>query len=53
MITKDALLRLKAHGTVHSPELLQAALSGYHVDDSDFMINTADNIRFNEGNHDH
>lgn len=49
---KNALLRLKGHGSVHSPELFQAALSGYHIDDSDFVINTADNIRFHEGNHD-
>ncbi len=39
-------------GTVHHPELFEAAMKGYLIDTSDFCINTADNIRYREGNYD-
>ena len=42
----------KDHGTVHHPELFEAVIKGYNVDTSDFVINTADNIRYHEGNYD-
>jgi hypothetical protein len=38
-------------GIVHHPELFEAVLKGYTVDTSDFVINTADNIRSREGNY--
>lgn len=37
---------------MHHPELLEAALKGYNIDTTDFTINTADNVRFREPNHD-
>jgi hypothetical protein len=49
---QDVILRFKSHGTVHEPELFEAAIKGYNIDTTDFVINTADNIRFREGNHD-
>ena len=38
-------------GVVHHPELFEAALKGYNIDTSDFLINTANNMRSREGNH--
>ena len=43
---KDALLRLRRHGTVHHPQLFEAAINGYNIDTTDFVINTGDNIRY-------
>ena len=43
---------LKEHGTVHHPELFEAAMKGYNIDTTDFVINTADNVRYREPNHD-
>lgn len=36
---------------VHEPELFEAVIKAYHIDTSDFVINTAHNIRSGEGNH--
>jgi len=36
-------------GTVHHPELFEAVLKGYNIDTSDFVINTAHNVRVREG----
>jgi len=49
--TNNQLLHLKNYGTVHQPELLEAALKGYNIDTEDFVINTADNVRYREPNH--
>lgn len=38
-------------GIVHHPELFEAVLKGYNIDTSDFVINTADNLRAREGNY--
>jgi hypothetical protein len=38
-------------GVVHHPELFEAAIKGYNIDTSNFVINTAHNIRMNEGTH--
>lgn len=32
-------------GTVHEPEIFEAVTRGYHLDTSDFVINTSDNER--------
>lgn len=40
-------------GTVHQPEVFEQVLKGYNIDTSDFVINTEDNIRFAEPNHNH
>ncbi len=40
-------------GTVHHPELFEAAVKGFNVDTSDFVINTGHNLRAREGNHNH
>lgn len=37
-------------GTVHHPELFEAITKGYNVDTSDYVINTAHNVRSREGN---
>ena len=36
-------------GVVHEPEIFEAVMKGYHVDTTDFTINTAHNIRALEG----
>ena len=36
-------------GTVHEPEIFEAVMKGMHVDTSDFVINTAHNLRALEG----
>lgn len=38
-------------GTVHEPELFEAAMKGFNIDTSDFVINTANNFRSREGNY--
>ena len=38
-------------GTVNQPEIFDMVVKGYNIDTSDFVINTEDNIRFNEPNH--
>ncbi len=38
-------------GIVHEPELFEAVVKGYNVDTSNYVINTAHNIRAGEGNH--
>ena len=38
-------------GTVHQPEVFDMVVKGYNIDTSDFVINTEDNVRFNEPNH--
>ena len=38
-------------GTVHQPELFEAAMKGYNIDTSDFTINTANNERALEPSH--
>lgn len=38
-------------GVVHHPELFEAAVKGFNIDTTDFVINTAHNIRYKEGNH--
>jgi len=40
-------------GVVHQPELFEAVVKGYHVDTSDYVINTAHNRRSREGHHNH
>ena len=37
-------------GTVHQPEVFEWAMKGYNIDTSDFVINTENNVRFNEPN---
>jgi hypothetical protein len=41
------------NGTVHHPELFEAALKGFNIDTSDFVINTSEVSRAREGNHGH
>lgn len=40
-------------GTIHHPELFEAAIKGFNIDTSDFVINTAEISRAREGNHGH
>jgi hypothetical protein len=49
---QDEQLHFKQSGTVHHPELFEAAVKGYNIDTTDFTINTADNIRYREPNYD-
>ena len=46
------ILKIK-EGTIHHPELFEATVKGYHVDTTDFVINTGHNRRSREGNHNH
>jgi len=38
-------------GTIHHPELFEAIVKGYNIDTSNFVINTAHNLRVREGDH--
>ena len=46
----DQIISFMKEGTVHQPEVFEWAMKGYNIDTSDFVINTEDNIRFNEPN---
>lgn len=35
-------------GTVHAPEIFENIIRGYNIDDTDYEINTEDNVRFLE-----
>jgi hypothetical protein len=49
--TQDQLFYFMKEGTVHHPELFEAVTKGFHVDTSDFCINTAHNLRAYEAIH--
>lgn len=49
--SQDIVINFMKEGIVHHPELFEAVLKGYNVDTSDFVINTADNIRSREGHY--
>jgi predicted nucleic-acid-binding protein len=53
VIIQDEIVYFMKEGTVHQPEVFEQVLKGYNIDTSDFVINTEDNIRFNEPNHNH
>jgi hypothetical protein len=38
-------------GTVHEPELFEAAIKGFHIDTTDFSINTANDAVYWEGHY--
>ncbi|KAM3137132.1 hypothetical protein pb186bvf_010702 [Paramecium bursaria] len=46
---QDEVFYFMPQGVVHHPELFEAVTKGYTVDTSDFVINTAHNIRTYEG----
>lgn len=46
---QDIVLHFLEKGTVHHPELFEAVCKGYNVDTTDFVINTAHNLRSREG----
>jgi len=50
---QNTLIYFMKEGTVHHPELFEAAVKGYNIDTSDFVINTAHNVRAREGNDNH
>ena len=51
MLVQDEIVWFMKEGVVHQPEVFEWAMKGYNIDTSDFVINTEDNIRFNEPNH--
>lgn len=53
VMVQDEIIYFMKEGTVHQPEVFDMVLKGYNIDTSDFSINTEDNIRFNEPNHNH
>jgi len=46
---QDIVIHFLKQGVVHHPEMFEAVCKGYNVDTSDFVINTAHNIRSREG----
>lgn len=46
---QDIVLTFMKEGVIHHPELFEAAMKGYNIDTSDFVINTAHNLRAYEG----
>jgi hypothetical protein len=54
MVTiQDEVIYFMKEGTVHQPELFEMVMRGYNIDTSDFVVNTAHNIRAFEPNHNH
>ena len=52
MVTvQDEILAFMREGKVHEPEVFEMVLKGYNIDTSDFVINTENNIRWKEPNH--
>jgi len=49
--SQDIVYWFMKEGVIHHPELFEAVCKGYNVDTSDFVINTAHNMRAREGNH--
>ena len=48
---QDEIIYFMKEGTVHQPEVFEMVLKGYNIDTSDFVINTENNIRWNEPTH--
>lgn len=48
---QDIDIFFQKEGTVHNPELFEAAVKGYHIDTSDFVINTLLDERVGEPHH--
>lgn len=44
------VLKFLEEGKVYHPELFEAALKGFNIDTTDFVINTAEVSRAREGN---
>ena len=53
IMVQDEIIYFMKEGKVHQPEIFEMVMKGYNIDTSDFSINTEDNIRFNEPNHNH
>lgn len=51
--SQDIVINFMKEGVVHHPELFEAVVKGYNIDTSDYTINTANNLRAREGNHNH
>lgn len=45
----NEIIYFMKEGTVHQPEIFDQVLRGYNIEDSDYEINTEDNIRWMEG----
>ena len=45
---QDVDIFFQKEGVVHHPELFEAAMKGYHIDTTDYLINTAHNARARE-----
>ena len=50
-MVQDQIISFMKEGTVHQPEIFEMVMKGYNIDTSDFTINTAETMRFNEPNH--
>ena len=50
VMVQDQIINFMKEGTVHQPEIFEQVLKGYNIDTSDFVINTAETMRFNEPN---
>jgi hypothetical protein len=48
---QDVNLFFMKEGTVHHPEVFEAIVKGYHIETSDFVINTANLVRAKEPDH--
>jgi hypothetical protein len=46
----NEVIYLMKEGIVHQPEILDSVVRGYNIDDTDYEINTEDNIRWMEPN---
>ena len=51
VMVQDQIISFMKEGTVHQPEIFEMVMKGYNIDTSDFTINTAETMRFNEPNH--
>lgn len=50
---QDEIIYFMKEGKVHQPEIFEWVLKGYNIDTSDFVVNTENNVRYMEANHNH
>lgn len=50
VVVQDQIVNFMKEGTVHQPEIFEWVMKGYNIDTSDFVINTAETVRFAEPN---
>ena len=50
VVVQDQIVNFMKEGRVQQPEIFEWVMKGYNIDTSDFVINTAETVRFAEPN---